>query len=254
MAKDKEEAQEDSKEQENNQQGANPEDEASAQGGNQIEQDQAGRQQSSVRDKNEETANALMETINSTQGNTVITILLSAAVSALLFFFAIAPALSSITSQLEKNEALRERITAQEQKLQSLNVLSGKNQNRASEIGLFNSYVGEDLSQDEIYLQMLEIAEDARMDFNSIAFEVEQPNVEVYEQTAFSPKTRVQTVNLTVTGQLSNLDTLLNELERSTRPYDVRSVQLTNGDEDNLNIVTANIAINTIYWQKTLEI
>lgn len=194
------------------------------------------------------TSNALFEAMNTAPGQTVTTGLISFIVVVLLFFFAITPAISSITRQLKVNSALKERNGKLESKLQSLTNLTQKEQNLATQLDEFESTLGTEKHQDLIYDELTDLANSSRMDFRGITFEVTKPNEIKYAELEPNEKLKIQTVRLTVVGQQGNLDKLIASIEASRRIMDVTDVIVTT-DESNNNLVLVNISINTFYWQ-----
>jgi uncharacterized protein YigA (DUF484 family) len=166
----------------------------------------------------------------------------------LLFFFAITPAVSSITRQLKINSELRDRNERLESKLNSLTVLANKEQQFAEELDKFAEVMSEEKHQDLIYEELTDMSKKNKLDFRGMTFEVSKPNEIKYTELAPNEKLKVQSVRLTVVGQQGNLDKLLKSIEESKRIMDVTDVIVTT-DEQNKEAVLADVSINTFYWQ-----
>jgi Tfp pilus assembly protein PilO len=236
-----------------------PENQGAAQAGNSVEMVEGANQGEEQENQSPDQVEAKKTGINidttaikavleTPKGQTFTTGIATALVVAILFFFAITPALSSITRQLEVNEALRERITAQEAKRETLNSLASKETNLAQSYQTFSDLFGEQRHQSAIYRELTDIAEDNNLEFRSLSFELERPNVNKYEDLPTSNRLRYQTINFTVNGSFSNVDQLVEELESSQRVYDILSVTIT-AEEQSTNSGVIDINMNTFYWE-----
>lgn len=210
--------------------------------------DQATQAKKSVSQRSRtRTSTAFLDILNTPQGQTFTTGLLSVLVVALLFFFAITPAVSSITRQLDINKDLKERNAQYDRKLTSLLTLAGKKQTYASDLETFGTVLGTDTNQDYIYADLIRLSQKHSLDFRSLTFDTEAPQQQKYEVFELSEKVRFQTMIFSVYGNFTNVDKLVAEIEASRRIYDIQSVVVTT-DETKPTSITANITINTIYW------
>lgn len=202
----------------------------------------------SAKKERAKTSAAFLETLQTPQGQTFTTGLLSVLVVALLFFFAITPAVSSITRQLEVNRDLRDRNSKYDQKLASLVSLSQKKQTYATDLETFSTMLGETPNQEYIYADMIQISQRNNLEFRGVTFDVLSPQQQKYELFDINEKLHFQTLTLNVYGNFNNLDDLVNDIETSKRIYDVQDIVVAT-DENQRTSVSANIVINTIYWR-----
>lgn len=194
------------------------------------------------------TSSAFLESLETPQGQTFTVAILSMLVVAVLFLFAITPAVSSINRQLKINRGLRERNAQYDAKLASLVSLAEKNTNYATDLQTFSTMLGESTNQDYIYADMVKFSQKNNLDFRGLSFDIYSPQQQKYENLDINEKLRFQTITLTVYGNVSNVDKLVSDLESSRRIYDVQDIIVTT-DEETPTAVSAGITINTIYWE-----
>lgn len=196
------------------------------------------------------TSSAWLEALNTTKGKTFTTALISILIVALLIFFAISPALSSITTQLEKNKKLSERIATMDQKIQDLNSLSSKEVQLESDLQTFESYFGEDKHQDVIFDELKAITADAGMSFISVNFSDSDPNaISKYKEADLNNKLQSQDVKLVVTGRLESLVDLVESIEKSKRILDVETMSVSKLEVNNDEEVQVDFLIKSFYWE-----
>ncbi len=196
------------------------------------------------------TSSAWIEALNTPKGKTFTTALITILIVALLIFFAISPALSSITAQLEKNKQLSERIATMDQKIQDLNALSAKEVQLESQLEVFESYFGEDKHQDAIFDELKDITADAGMSFISVSFSDSDPNaINKYKEADLNNKLQAQDVKLVVTGRLDSLTNLIEKIEGSTRILDVETMSVSKLEVNNDEEVQVDLLIKSFFWE-----
>jgi uncharacterized tellurite resistance protein B-like protein len=146
-------------------------------------------------------SNALLESLQTSQGKTIATGISTFVVVALLFFLAITPAVSSITRQLEVNKRLKERNALMETKIQQLLQLAQKEEQYADDLKKFSAVFNEELHQDEVYDEMTKIAQTTKMEFRGMTFEANTTAPNKYDEVELDENLRFQAAKITVHGQ-----------------------------------------------------
>lgn len=195
------------------------------------------------------TSSALDEILSTPQGKTVATGLMTALVVALLFFFAITPALSSISRQLEKNDALRTRTAAMEEKSRNLLILQSKEVTNATALQNFDKYLNEDKHQDAIYTELLSLADKHEFTFVSVRYEIAVDIPERFIEKGLPSNVQFQTVRLSLKGDVADVPAMLKDIENQNRIYDIEEVAVTpSKDSDSAADVSFDITLLTLYW------
>lgn len=219
---------------------------------------------SSQRNSRSQVSKMLNEVLESPQGKTIASGLLTATVVVLLITVAIVPALSSITTQIKRNEVLRDRNEEMEAKIENLLTLQSQEQQNATSLSEFNALLGERLYQDDIYSFMFDRTQSLGLVFQSLSFDIgdaDSANIDTINESGTTsgeilpPELQLQVVNLQVKGQPDNIIQLIRTLESDKRIYDITSISITE-DEDNAGNediaqserLVANISMTTLYW------
>ncbi len=199
------------------------------------------------------TSSALAEMLATPQGKMISTTLLTVLVVLGLIFLAITPAFSSINSQLEKNEFLRTRNQQLETKVNSLLTLQTKEQNLAEQLAAFDSLLGQDKFQDEIYTELVTLARQNNMTFRSMRFDEASTNASNYEDLVLSPRARFQRISFVAVGDINNAINLVGAIEDSKRIFDIDDIAIVEPQSENEVGVQLDINLRAMYWAATDE-
>jgi Tfp pilus assembly protein PilO len=194
------------------------------------------------------TSNALSDALNTAQGKTFSTAILTAVVVAMMLFFAITPALSSINTQLEKNDALRRRNQQLETKYNSLLQLQSKETSMAQQLLEFDEILGESKQQADIYVELEALTRNSRLTFRSLRFDEITGTVRKYEKLSLSARIRYQRVKLIAQGDINNGLNLLDAIEKSKRIFDIEDVSIITPQSDDETGVQFDITMRVLYW------
>jgi hypothetical protein len=202
----------------------------------------------------EKFSESISKILESKQGKTYSTAILSILLVAVMFFFAITPAVSSITSQLEVNAELRERINSMTTKQQNLNTLLAKDRENTSSIEEFKSILGNDLNESIDYETLLELLDSNNMQLRSINFSEQRGIPEEYVELGASSKLRNVNVRLVVLGSLSGATSLTADIEANKRLYDIEEITISEPEDiRDTDDYQVEYNLRAFYWQQFEE-
>lgn len=200
------------------------------------------------------TDSTLSQLLTTPQGKTISTALITLLVVVLLIFFAITPALSSISSQLEKNSQLTDVVSRQDTKYNSILTLQTKEQSLAEPLTKFAEVLSEDKHQAEIYTQLHKLVTQNGLSFQSLRFTELTSVPAEYEELGISERAKLQRAKLVVTGSFTGGLSLLKQIEESTRIFDVEDLAITASPDAQQsaganNQLIFDFSLRTIYWE-----
>jgi Tfp pilus assembly protein PilO len=208
-----------------------------------------------MRRERRKTDSALSQLLATPQGKTISTALVTLLVVVMLIFFAITPALSSISTQLEKNTQLTDVVSRQDAKYNSILALQTKEQSLAEPLTKFAQVLSEDKHQAEIYTELHKLVTQNGLSFQSLRFTELTSVPAEYEELGISERAKLQRAKLIVTGGFTGGLSLLKQIEESSRIFDVEDLAIT-ASPDGQQSASANgqlifdFSLRTIYWER----
>jgi len=192
-------------------------------------------------------SSAALEALATPPGRTIATGLLSLLTVAGLLFFAISPAISSISRQVEINAALTARNEQLENKRTILFGLIQKEKENTALIEKFDKLLGKDRYQPEIYTEVLAAVTSVGGGFEAINYDDSQDRNSPY--TALSPNgyLRTQRVSLVVKVNSGQLLQLLKLIEKSQRLLIVENFTINPITKENPTELRATVNMTTFY-------
>ncbi len=201
------------------------------------------------------TDSAFSQLMATAQGRTISTALVTLLVVVMLIFFAITPALSSISSQVEKNTQLTDVVNRQDAKYNSILSLQTKEQTLAEPLTKFTQVLSEDKHQAEIYTELHKLVTQNGLSFQSLRYTELTSTPTEYEELGISERAKLQRVKLVVTGSFTGGLSLLKQIEESSRIFDVEDLAITaNTDSQGSSTASSQLifdySLRTIYWEQ----
>ena len=168
------------------------------------------------------------------QGRSAATILLSVLAAFLMIFFAVRPAVSSITKQTEINSSLRERNLMMEGKLNSILEVARKEDQAVlnGDKPTFDNVMSIERHQDLIYTELTDL---------------------VRANLSLPLTVRYQSIRLSTVGSIEGIHRLIDQIETGQRIYDIRDIAYSVPESDDVtpNDIQVEITMTTLYWEDT---
>lgn len=193
-------------------------------------------------------AAALTAALSTTQRKTIATGLISLLVVVALLFFAISPALASISKQLEVNQQLTARNAALTSKRDTLYGLIKTETDNADAITEFDGIFSERKYQTAIYIEVLEYLTESGLSFLSISFDQNGSLPERYIGVSPNDRLRVQQTNLAASGNYGQILAFLKKLEDAKRIFNVENLSFAPLDKNTKDNYRVSVNISTFYW------
>lgn len=220
-----------------------------------LEQSSKGSERKARSKERAVTTTMLMEILKTAQGRTLSTVVLTVVAVAALILFAIAPALATITAQVDKNQALQEKIQKMSDKYNALNTLKTKQDSNETALTNFDNYFAvysskniQGKMQKEIYTELSDLITQNNFAFTTITFSDGTAGLKNYKDLTLNDRLKFQAVKLTITGNKADLPGLLTAIESQKRIYQVENVSITTLKES-AAADQINLSLNTIFWQ-----
>lgn len=198
------------------------------------------------------TSSAFTEALNTPQGKVFTAGIITLLSVAALFFLAIAPALGSITNQLELNQRLTEKISNMKRKQDNLSALAKKEADNSQKLTEFKELFSDDKKQSELYEDLLDATNSSNLTFRGVSFAPLEGGIGKYPDLGLSERTQLQTVRLVTEGELDKLETLIGYLETNKRVVNITDVNLSVPDVQNPSNLSIEVVMESIYWNTNI--
>jgi hypothetical protein len=201
--------------------------------------------------RGENLSDTFSKILESKQGKTYTTAILSAVLVAVMFFFAITPALSSISRQLEENAELRDRIGQMETKQQNLNTLLSKSNNNAQAIEQFRGIIGNDRNETDDYEEITAILDRNDLQMRSVIFSDGPTEIPKYDEIVLPIKLRTTNIRVIALGSLDDMNSAVADFEENERLFEINEINASIPEDiDDTNDYQAEFNLRTIYWSQ----
>jgi hypothetical protein len=193
---------------------------------------------------------ALDEIMSTSQGKTYVTLAITVVITAVMIFFAVSPALSSITRQLDKNNVLVERNQKMSSKVSTILALQQKEQASKASYEDFEAILSNDLNETKVYTEIYNILKSKvpQAKLRSVSFTKSAEGAPNFADLGLDPKTGIVNLRITAVMPVASVDELVKTLEESDKIYNIQTMGIAKTDD----VVGDNIQVDvqgyTLYW------
>jgi hypothetical protein len=193
---------------------------------------------------------ALDEIMSTSQGKTYVTLAITVVITAVMIFFAVSPALSSITRQLDKNNVLVERNQKMSSKVSTILALQQKEQANKTAYADFDAILSNNLNETKMYTEIYNILKSKvpQAKLRSISFAKSAEGSPEFTDLGLDSKTGIVNLRITAVMPVASVNELVKTLEESDKIYNIQTMGIAKTDDVVGDNVQVDVQCYTLYW------